>query len=185
MCFNRKKKTMKLSRALSDLVYTKSVGMPDFETQGEKRTPHRHFTLHYACFYSALRTTRFNINIKSKALSHISNCAVSMNLWVEEFVMINVCVLDGTVAGSCSFQVSSMSETKAHQLMQQKPAAFIRFNQRQLTRIYPSPYRVDSSNFNPQPFWNAGCHLGTVKHLLCLLKNKPYVCQPSAFISTC
>ncbi|XP_057182829.1 1-phosphatidylinositol 4,5-bisphosphate phosphodiesterase eta-2a isoform X7 [Triplophysa rosa] len=91
---SRKKKTMKLSRALSDLVYTKSVGMPDFETQG-----------------------------------------------------------------SCSFQVSSMSETKAHQLMQQKPAAFVRFNQRQLTRIYPSPYRVDSSNFNPQPFWNAGCHL--------------------------
>ncbi|XP_056628469.1 1-phosphatidylinositol 4,5-bisphosphate phosphodiesterase eta-2a isoform X3 [Triplophysa dalaica] len=91
---SRKKKTMKLSRALSDLVYTKSVGMPDFETQG-----------------------------------------------------------------SCSFQVSSMSETKAHQLMQQKPAAFVRFNQRQLTRIYPSPYRVDSSNFNPQPFWHAGCHL--------------------------
>lgn len=27
---------MKLSRALSDLVYTKSVGMPDFEAQGEK-----------------------------------------------------------------------------------------------------------------------------------------------------
>ncbi|KAA0713534.1 1-phosphatidylinositol 4,5-bisphosphate phosphodiesterase eta-2 [Triplophysa tibetana] len=93
---SRKKKTMKLSRALSDLVYTKSVGMPDFETQ---------------------------------------------------------------VAGSCSFQVSSMSETKAHQLMQQKPAVFVRFNQRQLTRIYPSPYRVDSSNFNPQPFWHAGCHL--------------------------
>lgn len=38
MHFNRKKKTMKLSRALSDLVYTKSVGMPDFQTQGEKRT---------------------------------------------------------------------------------------------------------------------------------------------------
>lgn len=27
---------MKLSRALSDLVYTKSVGIPDFEAQGEK-----------------------------------------------------------------------------------------------------------------------------------------------------
>ncbi|KTF79742.1 hypothetical protein cypCar_00049477, partial [Cyprinus carpio] len=30
---SRKKKTMKLSRALSDLVYTKSVGTPDFEAQ--------------------------------------------------------------------------------------------------------------------------------------------------------
>ncbi len=35
--FNRKKKTMKLSRALSDLVYMKSVGAPDFEAQGEKK----------------------------------------------------------------------------------------------------------------------------------------------------
>uniref|UniRef100_A0A8C7MZN3 Phosphoinositide phospholipase C n=1 Tax=Oncorhynchus kisutch TaxID=8019 RepID=A0A8C7MZN3_ONCKI len=88
-----KKKTMKLSRALSDLVkYTKSVGVSDIETQGD-------------------------------------------------------------------WQVSSLSETKAHQIMQQKAAAFIHFNQRQLSRIYPSSYRVDSSNFNPQPFWNSGCHL--------------------------
>ncbi|XP_016150453.1 1-phosphatidylinositol 4,5-bisphosphate phosphodiesterase eta-2-like isoform X4 [Sinocyclocheilus grahami] len=92
---SRKKKTMKLSRALSDLVYTKSVGTPDFDAQ----------------------------------------------------------------VGSSGWQVSSMSETKAHQLMQQKPVQFMLFNQHQLSRIYPSPYRVDSSNFNPQPFWSAGCHL--------------------------
>uniref|UniRef100_A0A8C6L919 Phosphoinositide phospholipase C n=1 Tax=Nothobranchius furzeri TaxID=105023 RepID=A0A8C6L919_NOTFU len=60
---------------------------------------------------------------------------------------------------ACSWQVSSLSETKAHQLMQQKAASFIQFNQRQLSRIYPSSYRVDSSNFNPQPFWNSGCQL--------------------------
>lgn len=64
-------------------------------------------------------------------------------------------------AASCSWQVSSLSETKAHQVMQQKAATFIQFNQRQLSRIYPSSYRVDSSNFNPQPFWSAGCQLGT------------------------
>ncbi|XP_018592073.2 1-phosphatidylinositol 4,5-bisphosphate phosphodiesterase eta-2a isoform X2 [Scleropages formosus] len=93
---SRKKKTMKLSRALSDLVkYTKSVGVHDIETQ----------------------------------------------------------------AATCSWQVSSLSETKAHQLIQQKPSQFVHFNQRQLSRIYPSSYRVDSSNYNPQPFWNTGCHL--------------------------
>ncbi|KAM8927086.1 1-phosphatidylinositol 4,5-bisphosphate phosphodiesterase eta-2 [Pelodytes ibericus] len=92
---NRQKKTMKLSRALSDLVkYTKSVGIHDVE-------------------------------------SEISS----------------------------SWQVSSFSETKAHQILQQKPAQFVRFNQYQLSRIYPSSYRVDSSNYNPQPFWNAGCQL--------------------------
>lgn len=63
-------------------------------------------------------------------------------------------------AANCSWQVSSLSETKAHQVMQQKATSFIQFNQQQLSRIYPSSYRVDSSNFNPQPFWNAGCQLG-------------------------
>ncbi|XP_042335202.1 1-phosphatidylinositol 4,5-bisphosphate phosphodiesterase eta-2 isoform X2 [Sceloporus undulatus] len=92
---SRQKKTMKLSRALSDLVkYTKSVGIHDVE-------------------------------------SEISS----------------------------SWQVSSFSETKAHQILQQKPAQYLRFNQHQLSRIYPSSYRVDSSNYNPQPFWNAGCQL--------------------------
>ncbi|CAJ0962526.1 unnamed protein product [Ranitomeya imitator] len=92
---NRQKKTMKLSRALSDLVkYTKSVGIHDVDTEI-----------------------------------------------------------------SSSWQVSSFSETKAHQILQQKPTQFVRFNQYQLSRIYPSSYRVDSSNYNPQPFWNAGCQL--------------------------
>ncbi|XP_071331181.1 1-phosphatidylinositol 4,5-bisphosphate phosphodiesterase eta-2a [Trachinotus anak] len=92
---SKKKKTMKLSRALSDLVkYTRSVGLYDIEAQA-----------------------------------------------------------------NCSWQVSSLSETKAHQVMQQKATSFIQFNQRQLSRIYPSSYRVDSSNFNPQPFWNTGCQL--------------------------
>ncbi|XP_049631251.1 1-phosphatidylinositol 4,5-bisphosphate phosphodiesterase eta-2 isoform X2 [Suncus etruscus] len=92
---SRQKKTMKLSRALSDLVkYTKSVGAHD---------------------------------------------------------------VDSEVA--CSWQVSSFSETRAQHIVQQKPEQYLRFNQHQLSRIYPSSYRVDSSNYNPQPFWNAGCHM--------------------------
>ncbi|XP_060140044.1 LOW QUALITY PROTEIN: 1-phosphatidylinositol 4,5-bisphosphate phosphodiesterase eta-2 [Globicephala melas] len=91
----RQKKTVKLSRALSDLVkYTKSVGIHDVEME---------------------------------------------------------------VASS--WQVSSFSETKAQQILQQKPAQYLRFNQHQLSRIYPSSYRVDSSNYNPQPFWNTGCQM--------------------------
>ncbi|XP_037684656.1 1-phosphatidylinositol 4,5-bisphosphate phosphodiesterase eta-2-like [Choloepus didactylus] len=91
----RQKKTMKLSRALSDLVkYTKSVGTHDVEAEA-----------------------------------------------------------------ATSWQVSSFSETRAQQILQQKAARYLRFNQRQLSRIYPSSYRVDSSNYNPQPFWNAGCQM--------------------------
>uniref|UniRef100_A0AAR2LKE3 Phosphoinositide phospholipase C n=1 Tax=Pygocentrus nattereri TaxID=42514 RepID=A0AAR2LKE3_PYGNA len=92
----RRRKTMRLSRALSDLVkYTKSVRVHDIETQ----------------------------------------------------------------AYMSSWQVSSLNESITNQILQFKPAQLVRFNQRQLLRVYPSNYRVDSSNFNPQPFWNAGCHL--------------------------
>lgn len=33
------------------------------------------------------------------------------------------------------------------------------FNKRQLSRIYPKGTRVDSSNYMPQVFWNAGCQM--------------------------
>ncbi|KAG7280515.1 hypothetical protein CRUP_022045 [Coryphaenoides rupestris] len=59
-----------------------------------------------------------------------------------------------------SWQVSSLNETVMNQILQLKPGELVRFNQRQLLRVYPSNYRVDSSNFNPQPFWNTGCHMG-------------------------
>ncbi|XP_040889441.1 1-phosphatidylinositol 4,5-bisphosphate phosphodiesterase eta-2 [Toxotes jaculatrix] len=92
----KKRKTMRLSRALSDLVkYTKSVRVHDIETQ----------------------------------------------------------------AFANSWQVSSLNETVMNQIIQLKPGELVRFNQRQLLRVYPSNYRVDSSNFNPQPYWNAGCHM--------------------------
>ena len=59
-----------------------------------------------------------------------------------------------------SWQVSSLNETVMNQILQLKPGELVRFNQRQLIRVYPSNYRVDSSNFNPQPYWNTGCHMG-------------------------
>uniref|UniRef100_A0A8B9DDE1 Phosphoinositide phospholipase C n=1 Tax=Anser cygnoides TaxID=8845 RepID=A0A8B9DDE1_ANSCY len=57
--------------------------------------------------------------------------------------------------------VLSFSETRAHQAVQQKAEQFMLYNQKQLTRVYPSAYRIDSSNFNPLPYWNVGCQLGT------------------------
>ncbi|XP_066476730.1 1-phosphatidylinositol 4,5-bisphosphate phosphodiesterase eta-1 [Tiliqua scincoides] len=61
---------------------------------------------------------------------------------------------DGSVGNVLSF-----SETRAHQVVQQKAEQFMLYNQKQLTRIYPSAYRIDSSNFNPMPYWNVGCQL--------------------------
>ncbi|NWI15402.1 PLCH1 phosphodiesterase, partial [Crypturellus soui] len=61
---------------------------------------------------------------------------------------------DGTMGNVLSF-----SETRAHQAVQQKAEQFMLYNQKQLTRVYPSAYRIDSSNFNPVPYWNVGCQL--------------------------
>ncbi|XP_023247877.1 1-phosphatidylinositol 4,5-bisphosphate phosphodiesterase beta-4-like, partial [Copidosoma floridanum] len=36
---------------------------------------------------------------------------------------------------------------------------FVNYNKRQMSRIYPKGTRVDSSNYMPQVFWNAGCQM--------------------------
>lgn len=33
------------------------------------------------------------------------------------------------------------------------------YNKRQMSRVYPKGTRMDSSNFMPQMFWNAGCQM--------------------------
>uniref|UniRef100_A0A8K9XCP6 Phosphoinositide phospholipase C n=1 Tax=Oncorhynchus mykiss TaxID=8022 RepID=A0A8K9XCP6_ONCMY len=63
--------------------------------------------------------------------------------------------LDDSTPGN----VLSFSETRAQQLVNHRAERFLCFNQRQLSRIYPSAYRIDSSNFNPQLYWNVGCQL--------------------------
>uniref|UniRef100_A0A3Q3WAF3 1-phosphatidylinositol 4,5-bisphosphate phosphodiesterase n=1 Tax=Mola mola TaxID=94237 RepID=A0A3Q3WAF3_MOLML len=58
-----------------------------------------------------------------------------------------------------SFQMSSFVETKALEQLTKAPVEFVEYNKLQLSRIYPKGTRVDSSNYNPQLFWNAGCQL--------------------------
>uniref|UniRef100_A0A665ULG0 Phosphoinositide phospholipase C n=1 Tax=Echeneis naucrates TaxID=173247 RepID=A0A665ULG0_ECHNA len=64
------------------------------------------------------------------------------------------CLNEGTPGDVLSF-----SETRAQSLVHHRAEQFLTFNQRQLSRIYPSAYRIDSSNFNPQFYWNVGCQL--------------------------
>ncbi|XP_042269085.1 1-phosphatidylinositol 4,5-bisphosphate phosphodiesterase eta-1 [Thunnus maccoyii] len=64
------------------------------------------------------------------------------------------CLNEGTPGDVLSF-----SETRAQSMVNHRAEEFLAFNQRQLSRIYPSAYRIDSSNFNPQFYWNVGCQL--------------------------
>lgn len=58
-----------------------------------------------------------------------------------------------------SYEVSSFAETQATSLLKERPTDFVKLNKRQFTRVYPKGTRVDSSNYIPQVYWNAGCQM--------------------------
>ncbi|KAM7105428.1 1-phosphatidylinositol 4,5-bisphosphate phosphodiesterase delta-4 isoform 1-T1 [Molossus nigricans] len=57
------------------------------------------------------------------------------------------------------YELSSFTETKAKSLIKEAGNEFVQHNAWQLSRVYPSGLRTDSSNYNPQEFWNAGCQM--------------------------
>uniref|UniRef100_A0A8C4MER3 1-phosphatidylinositol 4,5-bisphosphate phosphodiesterase n=1 Tax=Equus asinus asinus TaxID=83772 RepID=A0A8C4MER3_EQUAS len=58
-----------------------------------------------------------------------------------------------------SYVISSFTELKAYDLLSKAPVQFVDYNKRQMSRIYPKGTRMDSSNYMPQMFWNAGCQM--------------------------
>ncbi|XP_053116718.1 1-phosphatidylinositol 4,5-bisphosphate phosphodiesterase delta-3 isoform X3 [Hemicordylus capensis] len=56
-------------------------------------------------------------------------------------------------------EMSSFSERKARKLIKESGSTFVRYNTRHLSRIYPLGLKMNSSNYNPQEMWNAGCQL--------------------------
>lgn len=105
-------------------------------------------------------------NARWQVLMDNINCPPCVVLCLRRKPCVSSYVSPAVVALTNSWQVSSLNETVMNQILQLKPLELVRLNQRQLLRVYPSNYRVDSSNFNPQPYWNAGCHMG--EHLVSL-----------------
>ncbi|XP_058230768.1 1-phosphatidylinositol 4,5-bisphosphate phosphodiesterase delta-3-A [Hemibagrus wyckioides] len=56
-------------------------------------------------------------------------------------------------------EMSSFSENEALKQIKDSGNLFVRHNSRQLSRIYPSGQRLQSSNYDPQDMWNVGCHM--------------------------
>ncbi|XP_073734125.1 1-phosphatidylinositol 4,5-bisphosphate phosphodiesterase zeta-1 isoform X3 [Callorhinus ursinus] len=54
---------------------------------------------------------------------------------------------------------NSIGESEARKLSKLKGHEFILHTSKFITRIYPKATRADSSNFNPQEFWNIGCQM--------------------------
>uniref|UniRef100_A0A8C2BD15 Phosphoinositide phospholipase C n=1 Tax=Cyprinus carpio TaxID=7962 RepID=A0A8C2BD15_CYPCA len=60
------------------------------------------------------------------------------------------------------YEISSFTESKTRKHIREAGKGNLKFvlhNARQLSRVYPSGLRTDSSNFNPQDMWNAGCQI--------------------------
>lgn len=57
------------------------------------------------------------------------------------------------------YEMSSLSESKARKYIKEAGNEFVQHNTRQLTRVYPSGMRTDSSNYSPQDMWNVGCQI--------------------------
>lgn len=57
------------------------------------------------------------------------------------------------------WEMCSLHEALALRLAGEHPGEFVNHNKHFLTRVYPSPMRVDSSNMNPLDLWKCGCQL--------------------------
>ncbi|XP_061598693.1 inactive phospholipase C-like protein 2 [Cololabis saira] len=57
------------------------------------------------------------------------------------------------------WELCSFHESLAVCLAGDSPGDFVNYNKHFLSRVYPNPMRVDSSNMNPQDLWKCGCQI--------------------------
>ncbi|XP_073528347.1 1-phosphatidylinositol 4,5-bisphosphate phosphodiesterase beta-4 isoform X2 [Phyllobates terribilis] len=62
------------------------------------------------------------------------------------------------------FNMSSFNESVGLGYLKTHAIEFVNYNKRQMSRIYPKGGRVDSSNYMPQIFWNAGCQMVSLNY---------------------
>ncbi|CAM9183166.1 unnamed protein product [Pylaiella littoralis] len=56
-------------------------------------------------------------------------------------------------------EMSAFGEPKTEKLLKKCPEDWVRYNARNMSRIYPAGSRVDSSNYDPVPSWNVGSQI--------------------------
>ncbi|KAM3863801.1 inactive phospholipase C-like protein 2 [Diretmus argenteus] len=57
------------------------------------------------------------------------------------------------------WEICSFNEVDANRFANEFPEDFVCYNKRFLSRVYPTPMRIDASNMNPQDFWKCGCQI--------------------------
>lgn len=77
----------------------------------------------------------------------------------SKFLSYADCAMNGKFYHSSSFAEKVMEDH-----VQKNTEAFIGYNMRQISRIYPGGLRIDSSNYDPQKPWNVGCQVVALNH---------------------
>ncbi|XP_049457428.1 inactive phospholipase C-like protein 2 [Epinephelus fuscoguttatus] len=69
--------------------------------------------------------------------------------------------IDFPTSSKCQkpWELCSLHESQAVRLAGESPGDFVNHNKHFLSRVYPSPMRIDSSNMNPQDLWKCGCQI--------------------------
>jgi len=97
-----------------------------------------------------LSTEKFILDLRTPA--------TGVQVWVKLLVLhYRFASFDKSEARDRSFEISSFTENAASRLFLTCPIDFVRYNRRQTSRIYPKGARMDSSNYMPFIYWNAGC----------------------------
>ncbi|XP_074823114.1 1-phosphatidylinositol 4,5-bisphosphate phosphodiesterase delta-4 [Natator depressus] len=89
---------------------------------------------------------------KKSQAKELSDCIVYCH-------SVPFCGFQQALARCRPYETASLPEAKARKLIKEAGNEFVRHNAWQLTRIYPSGLRTDSSNYDPQEMWNVGCQL--------------------------
>merc|ERR1711936_1314799 len=58
-----------------------------------------------------------------------------------------------------SSSMSSFGESKTKRFLSEKGEEFVKYNTRQISRVYPGAVRQDSSNLKIMEAWSAGCQI--------------------------
>ncbi|NXL00415.1 PLCZ1 phosphodiesterase, partial [Mesembrinibis cayennensis] len=64
-----------------------------------------------------------------------------------------------SLANQKCYENNSIGEVKARKFVKHSANEFVSHTSRFITRIYPKGTRTNSSNYNPQEFWNVGCQM--------------------------
>uniref|UniRef100_A0A9J7XPC4 Phosphoinositide phospholipase C n=1 Tax=Cyprinus carpio carpio TaxID=630221 RepID=A0A9J7XPC4_CYPCA len=100
---------------------------------------------------SVFSTPLFNIVFDCLLLPHLSDLIFCKSVHFHSF--------EHSRTSAKPNEMSSFSESKARKYSKEAGSDFVLHNTRQLTRVYPSGMRTDSSNYCPVDMWNMGCQI--------------------------